>query len=130
MRSISLQKPMVQGRQYDDWVVGSRDSGSWETKYGGSENMMAVIESALGMSGPLHGFTLFERGVGKGWQLSTRRKGENGWDVKMVPEDHAQALLALLSDYMPQAAEPTGLRVALDANVAAWDELTAALAAR
>jgi len=40
----------------------------------------------------LKGFTLFS--TNKGWQLSTQKVDQEGWSVKFIPEEHAQAILA------------------------------------
>lgn len=43
----------------------------------------------------IEGFTLFQH-YGKGWQMSVRRKGEAGWDVNIVTEEQAEAVLSML----------------------------------
>lgn len=43
--------------------------------------MMRDIEMTIGVRGELEGFTLFYH-PGKGWQMSTRRKGETGWSIQ------------------------------------------------
>lgn len=43
----------------------------------------------------LQGFTLFYH-PGRGWQMSVRRKDEPGWDVKIIPDDQAAAILGIL----------------------------------
>lgn len=43
----------------------------------------------------LDGFTLFYH-PGRGWQMSVRRKDESGWDVKIIPDEQAAVILALL----------------------------------
>lgn len=43
----------------------------------------------------ISGFTLFEN-PGKGWQMSVRRQGEHGWDVKPVTAEQATVILSLL----------------------------------
>jgi hypothetical protein len=43
----------------------------------------------------LVGFTLFL--TSKGWQCSTKQAEQDGWSVKHIPEEHAQRILAQLS---------------------------------
>lgn len=69
--------------------------------FGHSENVWQSIESISALESMmrearLEGFTLFYQPTRKGWQMSVRRKGESGWDVKLVSEDQAQRLLAML----------------------------------
>jgi hypothetical protein len=40
----------------------------------------------------LEGFTLFRSS--KGWQLSIKRVGVDGWSVRHIPESHAKTILA------------------------------------
>jgi len=50
----------------------------------------------------LDGFTLFK--TSKGWQLSTRAKGESGWSVRFVSQEAADRLFSCLPDvgHVPQ----------------------------
>jgi hypothetical protein len=43
----------------------------------------------------LSGFTLFHH-PGKGWQMSTRREGQSGWSVSIIPDRQAEAVLSML----------------------------------
>jgi hypothetical protein len=43
----------------------------------------------------IRGFTLFHH-PGRGWQMSVRRKDEAGWDVKIIPDEQARAILSML----------------------------------
>jgi hypothetical protein len=58
------------------------------------------------MSKPLSGFTLFE--TSRGWQLSTREVGEDGWSVRIVSDEQAEVLLALVAPSTPIAPKPVG----------------------
>jgi hypothetical protein len=53
----------------------------------------------------LEGFTLFHGN--KGWQLSTKQAGVDGWSVRHIPEEHAQRILAEIDgmDYVPPPAK-------------------------
>lgn len=136
MRSLSLQNPVVQGQQLG-WQIGQRTEAEqrWAVQYGGNETMMEVIATALKMS-DLQGFTLFR--VKAGWQMSTRRKDEFGWEVKIIPDEQAQAVFRLVerAGYSGPAVMKVfvpveGMRIdaAIEATRVAVDRLTEALAA-
>lgn len=58
--------------------------------------LMGKCEMAIGnRPGELEAFTLFLN-PGKGWQMSVRRKGENGWDITHPSESDARLIFALL----------------------------------
>lgn len=44
----------------------------------------------------LTGFTLFKI-PGRGWQLSTRPEGEQGWMVRIIPDSQAEFFLESIS---------------------------------
>jgi hypothetical protein len=49
----------------------------------------------------LSGFTLFQ--TGKGWQLSLRPQGEEGWSVHAgFPDEKAQEILSVVSKLVPK----------------------------
>jgi beta-lactamase class D len=52
----------------------------------------------------LVGFTLFQH-PGRGWQMSTRIKGEDGWFVGYVDDAYAQELFDRLKDIDAQSAK-------------------------
>jgi hypothetical protein len=60
----------------------------------------------------IEGFTLFQH-YGKGWQMSVRRKGEAGWDVNIVTEEQAEAVLSMLE----RSGHPDGPWTVRDASV-------------
>lgn len=43
----------------------------------------------------LTGFTLFEH-HGRGHQMSTRRDGESGWSVTIIPDEQAAVILSMI----------------------------------
>lgn len=97
---------------------------------------MRKIEMETGnRSGELEGFTLFMN-PGKGWQMSTRRKGEHGWAIQIVPEADAQRLFAIIGPIdhpdgpFKVLPEPASLLTAMQAAESAVRSLTAALEAR
>jgi len=49
--------------------------------------------------GSLSGLTLFEGS--KGWQLSYRHRGDDGWVVKQVPSSEARKILDMLAGVAP-----------------------------
>lgn len=60
----------------------------------------------------LSGFTLFHH-PGKGWQLSTREYGEDGWVVRTsFPDDKAQKILRLVGELVPDGPPQVELPVA------------------
>jgi hypothetical protein len=52
----------------------------------------------------LVGFTLFQH-PGRGWQMSTKIRGEDGWFVGYVDDDYAQQLFDRLKDIDAQSAK-------------------------
>ena len=53
----------------------------------------------------LSGFTLF-RHPPRGWQMSTRLRGEDGWEVRIIPDDQAQAILQSIDDLLVALGTP------------------------
>ena len=72
----------VMGTENNDWAVGPVEP-----------EIAAKVLGEIGMK-ELTGFTLFK--VKAGWQMSTRDKGETGWNVEIIPDNRAQALLMML----------------------------------
>lgn len=82
------------------FMRGDQSPTTWmynsETRDRPKDRAADELETAAGFrSRELQGFTLFLH-EGRGWQMSVRRVGENGWDVKIIPEEDAQRILALL----------------------------------
>lgn len=104
-----------------------------------AESMMADIAKVIGhRETNLHGFTLFYH-EGQGWQMSVRRKDEQGWDVKIIDGVQAQAVLSMLEASGHPDGPITVRHVsgpqenhqrALRASTAAFNRLTAALLAK
>ena len=72
----------------------------WEPD-GGEELAEAILNQVGYRSREISGFTLFWNGDQRedrkpGWQMSVRRKGEDGWDVSRVTDAQAQAVFRLL----------------------------------
>lgn len=81
------------------WLLNYRtDVGLWNDSIdytAKGESTMAQIAEVIGRrDSRLEGFTLFKND--KGWQMSVRRQGEHGWDVKIVPDEDAQRVLSML----------------------------------
>lgn len=69
---------------------------SYWNAFQGSPELANKLATAAGVrSQNLTGFTLFYHDP-KGWQMSVRRKGEVGWDVGLIDEEKAQAVLSIL----------------------------------
>lgn len=86
--------------------------------------MMRDIEMTIGVRGELEGFTLFYH-PGKGWQMSTRRKGETGWSVQQgLVDEQVRPIFDLLEpidhpDGPLQVKAPNGAAGGLFAGLAA-----------
>lgn len=108
------------------------------------ESIVSEIAKVIGhRSSELEGFTLFwnssRAGDRKpGWQMSVRRKGEQGWDISTIADEQAQAIFALLHTsghpdgpitVRPAALDAAGhLKAALARSEAARDAMTGLLA--
>lgn len=67
-------------------------------------DMARVITEATGhRPNELDGFTLWWHPQKKGYQMSVRRKGEDGWDIKMISVEEAQQIF-----YELEAKHPDG----------------------
>lgn len=108
----------------------------------GSPELASQLATAAGVrSQNLTGFTLFYH-IGKGWQMSVRRQNETGWDVGIIDDEKAQAVLSILehsghpdgpwivksSHAAPDRAVPSSM-APLAAHRKAQERLRAALAA-
>lgn len=90
---------------------------------------MRDIEMATGIRGELEGFTLFHN-PGKGWQMSTRRKGETGWSIQQGLADEQVRPIFNLLEPMDHPDNPLRLKAANGANAELFSGLTAAILAR
>lgn len=82
-----VEKKTFYGVAYDSWQAIQPPENM--------ESIMAAIATGV-RSKTIDGFTLFYQPTRKGWQMSIRRTGEPGWDIKLVTEAEAQSIFTMI----------------------------------
>lgn len=91
--------------------------------------IMRKIEMALD-SGELDGFTLFFH-AGKGWQMSTQRRGERGWSIEQgLTDEQVRPIFDLLEPQLNNPESPLRIKGSSRGEGGLFGGLTAAILAR